>query len=200
MTLVELLLAITLFSSLMATVGGLLQSGLQAQAKWGQAVEPYQQMERALNRMEQDLEAMQPFFGVPVTGAESQVEFARVDTRSINEAAPSPEWLRVRYRVSTDGQERALIREEFLWRQAGLPEEPFQRETLMRLSDGEFAFGRLDAQKQLIWESEWDGTKDGLPRLVRFTCTLPAIGGQPTLHLSRVIRSPSGNLPVVEQP
>ena len=41
-----MLLAVTLFSTLMASVTGLLRSGIQAQLGWGQAIAPYQQMER----------------------------------------------------------------------------------------------------------------------------------------------------------
>jgi len=199
MTLVELLLAITLFSSIMAAVGGLLHSSLRAQARWGETVEPYQRLERALNHLEQDVASMQPLFGVPVDGVEAQLEFARVDARSIDGAAASPEWLRVRYQVAVEAGGAALIREEFLWRQGGSSDEPLRRDTVLQLSDAVFAFGRLDEQGQLAWAGEWDGEKDGLPRLVRLTCALPAVGGQPPLQLARVFRNPSGALPPPEE-
>ena len=50
MTLIELLLAITLFFLLLAAASGLVRAALQAQVRWGGSVEPYQQMERTLSR------------------------------------------------------------------------------------------------------------------------------------------------------
>ena len=79
LTLVELLLAITVFSVVMAIAGGLLHAALRSHATWGDAARPHQQMARAFARLEQDLESAQPFFGIPFRGTDSMLEFARVE-------------------------------------------------------------------------------------------------------------------------
>ena len=75
MTLVELLLAISLFSTLMASVGGLLTSAARAGLGWGAAIEPYQRIDRAMQQVEKDGESAQRFFGVPVVGTAQTLEF-----------------------------------------------------------------------------------------------------------------------------
>ena len=199
MTLVELLLALTLFSTLMASATGLLQSGLQSQLRWGETLVPYQQWERACQRLEQDLESAQPFFIVPFAGAEHTLEFARVATVLAGEDQSTLDWVRIRYRLDEEPDGLWLIREEFPWKAQGTSVEPLRRERLAHLTDGQFTFGLLDAQGHLTWSPSWDGTKQGIPRLIRVHCTLPVVGGGPPLALSRVVRNPSGNFPKIEE-
>ncbi len=200
MTLVELLLALTFFSILLASVSALVRSSLQVQARWGERMGPSEQMERALNRLEQDLESAQPFFGIPTVGEETRLELARLDTLPGESAPSAPAWVRVVYRMETLEGSPTLIRELFPWSEQAGQGEPRQREILLRLGSGQLAFGALDPQKQLVWASTWDGTKHGLPRLVRFTCTLVAVSAQAPLGISRIIRNPAGTLPTLEMP
>src|SRR3989338_5471208 len=78
MTLVELVLAVGLFSFLMASAGHLVLTSLRVQRSWGQVAAPAQSAEHALTRLAQDLQAAQPFFGIPfqVTGGGAGLEFA----------------------------------------------------------------------------------------------------------------------------
>ncbi len=198
MTLVELLLAVTLFSTLMGAVSGLVASGLRAQAEWGRSVAPYQQMERALSRLERDIESTQLFFGVPVQGEANALEFARIDTVPQAEGQPMADWVRVRYRLETDLDGQVLIREEELWR-AGEAAAPVQRDILLHVVDGRWAFGMLDAQQQLLWAEDWDGRTHGVPRLVRFDYTIPSSDSQAPIRMSRVFRNLSGSLPQLEE-
>ena len=198
LTLVELLLTITLFSALLASIGNLLQSGLQAQVTWGKAVEPYQVMERAMERLERDLESAQPFFGVACAGAKESLEFAKVDPVPSEDGRPMSDWLRIVYHLNDEDDGIALIRDEFVWRDQA--DQPIRSDALLRLADGHWSFGMLDAQKRLAWVESWDGKKYGVPRLVQFEFTLPAVGNQAPVHLSRVMRNPSGALPTMETP
>ncbi len=187
MTLVELLLALTLFSALMASVTGLLRSGLQAQLRWGTGLVPYQAAERAFQRLEDDLEAAQPLFHITVIGETQRLEFARVTSQ----------WVRIVYRISEeeDGT-RWLVREEFAWDD---DTQPLQTQRVLQVLNGSFAFGLVDAQDQLLWEASWDGQTQGIPRLVKLACAIPASGSQGVIELERVIRSPAGALPEREE-
>lgn len=193
MTLIELMLALTLFSTILASVAGLVRSGLQARVRWEESVAPYQAMERALDRLAADLESAQPFFGMPFFGARARLEFARVD-------AASGEWMRVVYHIDPDAGGAVLMREEFLWRESGAGGEPWRRETVLPLIAGQFSYGMLDEQQHLSWQPAWDGDVHGLPRLIAIDCTLPVKGSRPSIALSRVVRNPAGNLPQLESP
>ena len=194
MTLVEMLLAVTLFSTMMGATGSLLQFGLRSQLTWGGAAAPYMQMERALNGLERDVVCAQQFFGAPAVGAKDHLELARVDRVSVDGAPATPEWVRVVYRVQDDAGPLSLVREEYLWR-LGASSAPVTRQRVLSLAAGAFEFGRLDANKQLLWADAWDGAKDGVPKLVRLTCTIPTASGQESMNITRAMRNPSGHLP-----
>lgn len=200
LTLVELLLSLTLFTGLLGSVAALVLSGLNVQRTWGQSVEPYERLERAMSRFERDLTTAQPFFGVPAVVEADRVEIARVARPSAPSADTAPEWLRIVYRLADTTQGRSLIREEYLWKE-GAGQEPLQQEALLPVENGQFAFGMVNAQTgQLEWATAWNGAADGMPRLVTCDLTLRAVGAQPPLHLSRVVRNPSGTLPTVGGP
>ncbi len=199
MTLVELLLALTLFSFLLASSSGLLTSAMRAQADWGGALAPYQQLERALHQLEDDLESAQPFFGVPFVGKEQSLEFARLD-RVGSDGRASPDWVRVIYQMENDGDGAWLVREEFAWRTQDASAAPQRREKLLHLVHGSFAFRVLDAQGQPAWVPSWDGKTLGIPRLVKFDGAVPTTGAPGTFELSRVVRDPAGAMPKVETP
>ncbi len=200
MTLMELMLAVTLLATLLAAVAGLIRSGLRTGVGWGRVVEPYQQMERVFNRLARDIESAQRFFGAPFLGTEDHLELARVDRVTGPDGQPIPEWLRVVYRLETQGTKTQLVREEFLWKTSAQSAEPIRRETLLCVVGGHFAFGMQDAQHQLIWASAWDGHTDGLPRLVKFDGTLPGPPGQAHVTVGRIIRNPAGSLPTPKTP
>ena len=188
MTLVEMLLAVTLFSTMMGATGSLLQSALRAQLTWGQATAPYLQMERGLDGVERDVAFAKRFFGMPVIGAKDRLELAVAST----------EWMKVVYRIDTSGESPALVREEHLWRQEAGAGEAIARQTILVLEEGQFAFGHLDAQGQLVWTDAWDGVKDGVPKLVRLSVTIPTAHGSEAI--ARVFRNPPGNLPIQQNP
>jgi len=193
MTLVELLLAVGMFSFLMASVGQLVLMSLRVQQSWGGAVASAQRAEHALNRLAQDLHAARPLFGVPfqvVSGGDG-VEFARLGPEG---------WLRVVYRLEPDGEMRRLIRDEWTWTTGQVSPDPLQHELLARLAAGRFAAGMLTEDGQLVWTSSWDGEADGIPRLVQLEAVLPSTASGKAITVSRVIRNPAGTLPEDEQP
>jgi type II secretory pathway pseudopilin PulG len=199
MTLIELLLAITLFSTLMASAGSLLSSGLRAQLGWDNTLRSTHQMERAFSQLEHDVESARVFFGAPFNGAEQQLELARVDLIQID-GQSAAEWVRLLYEVSDEEDGRWLTREVFVWKTQGADSEPLERARLLRLSSGQFAFGMLDAEGQFIWAPSWDGKKYGVPRFVKFDGAIAGLNGPSAMTLSRVIRNPAGNLPTLESP
>ena len=193
MTLMELILAMALFSALLGAIGGLLISSVRANDAWGKTLEPYEQLERGFNRLSRDCESAQPIFTSPAAGDKLHFELARVE-----QAGESPEqaqWRRIVYRLVPEGSETLLVREAFALGQNS--PEPVSREMLFRLQSGHFEFGELDAQHVMQWVSAWDG-KNGVPRMVRFAGLLAdSLDEQPVV---RVMRNPAGTLPVMEQP
>ena len=187
MTLVEMLLAVTLFSTMLGATAALLQSGLRAQLSWGQSVEPAVRLERALSALERDLGSSQRLFAVPVIGAGSQLELARVE---------ASQWVRVRYRVAEDAGQTHLLRETLGW-SSEPSDPPLTTQVLLSLTSGAFAYGHADDQGLLIWKDVWDGAQQGLPKLVQFSCEIPTASG--SLAITRIFRNPAGILPLVEQ-
>ncbi len=198
MTLVEVLLAVTLFSTMMGATGALLQASLRAQTTWGGTVEPAVRMERALNRLSSDVASAQKLFAIPVQGTKEAFVFARVESLiTAGAASPSAEWARVVYKVDRQDGVSVLVREAAVWRLSQDGANPQVREVLMPITEATWAFARADKQGQLIWAEAWDGAVDGVPKLVRLTCTLPTASGK-VLTMTRVFRNPAGSLPVDE--
>ncbi len=197
MTLIEIMVAVTLFSTILMAVSSLVRFGLEARLGWERAVAPIQMMERSLDRLAGDLESARPLFGVPFTAEHDALEFARLEMVQRGEAPPAPEWVRVRYRLETNADGVVLVRETVAWRQGDPPSEPWRREALLPLAAGQFSFGMLDEQGRLTWQPSWDGQTHKLPGLVKLECTFPPVGGQPPTKLTRVMRNPSGELPPV---
>jgi len=200
-TLVELVLAIGMFSFLMASVGHLVLMSLRVQRSWGQLVGPAQSAERALTRLAQDLQAAQPFFAIPfqVTGGGTGLEFTRPATVAGPDGQLVTEWLRIAYRLDRDGEDTVLMRDEWVWSADPEGREPRRHETLTRLASARFSVGVRTAD-QLEWRSSWDGQADGIPRLVQLEATLPSAGTGTAIALNRVVRNPAGALPEEEQP
>ena len=198
MTLVEVLLAVTLFSTMMGATGALLQAGFRAQSLWGMGVEPVVRLERALNRLDVDITSAQKLFSVPVKGTKDQFEFARVESISADETVPSAEWVRVAYKIEQQGDLPVFVREASVWRLSQTSPNPQSREVLLSGAHVTWAFARVDKQGQLLWTDTWDGNIDGVPKLVRLTCALLTATGNP-LTITRVFRNPAGNQPLIEE-
>ena len=197
MTLIEVMLAVTLFSTMMGATGALLQAGFRAQALWGGAIEPAVRTERALNRLDRDIASAQKLFAIPVQGTGEQFSFARVEPVTVN-GVSAPQWVKVVYRTGQENNQHALIREVYAYPPAAGNAIPSDQEVLLPVENAAWSFGRLDAQGQLLWTDAWDGSVDGFPQLVRLTCTVPAAGQNP-LAMTRVFHNPAGILPLSEQ-
>jgi hypothetical protein len=187
MTLIELLLMVSMLSALLAAAGGLVVTVARMPSVAGPAVGPVDQIRQALDRVALDVESAQPLFGVPTQGTATRYEFARVE---------GGEWRRIQLRFEAGGAGgTALVRESAPWDAAG---GPARRETLAVVDRGAFAYARQDPDGRLVWDSVWDGTTDGVPRLVRVTPALVLSPGQEPAVLPRVMRGPAGALPTVE--
>ncbi len=193
MTLIEVMLAVTLFSTMMGATGALLQAGFRAQSLWGGGVQAAARMERALNRLDRDIASAQKLFAVAAQGSGEQFSFARVEPMIVD-GVSSPQWVKVVYRIGQGNNQRALIREVYAYPPAAGNASASQQEVLLLVEMAAWSFGRLDAQGQLVWAEAWDGLVDGVPQLVRFSCTIPTAAQNP-LVMTRVFRNPAGNLP-----
>lgn len=197
LTLVELVLAFSLFTFLMASVSHLVLTSLRVQRAWGQTVRPIQAVEHAFTRLAQDLHAAQPFFGVPFRGNAdgAGVELARVGQGMDLDGGRTTEWIRVLYRFEPIGEGVGLVREEWAWSDGSMAGPPRRRETLTRLARGQWMFGRLTTEGQVELAPSWEGTAAEIPRLVQVDCTLPAVEGRAALTISRVFQNLAGSLP-----
>lgn len=188
MTLVELLLTVALFSAILAAAGGLIVTMARTQTFASRAAGPAEQLQRALDQVEQDIESAQPFFGIPAQGTATQYEFARVERDA---------WVRVRLWFEPgDAGGAALMRETSPWNASD--GQPARRERLVSVERGAFAYARQDPDGLLVWDGAWDGAQDGVPRLVRVTPGVVLREGQEPAVFSRVMRYPAGALPVME--
>lgn len=186
LTLIELLLTVTLFSTLLGAVAGLVRSGLSLQSRFGSQAAPALAWERALPRLEADLQAAQPHFGIPWTGTADTLIFARVDNGA---------WQQVTYRWVPEEDAVALVRETRLW--GALDGEAATSETLLRGVAAQWAFAVHDAQGVRQWVMNWDDPAWGLPKLMRLDYTLRAPGG--ALARRHLFRHPAGHYPVLEE-
>lgn len=193
MTLIELMLAMTLFSAMLASVGGLIRSGLKAQARWGSSLAPYRQLEQGLAVMARDVESAQPLFDLPCEADERHVRFAQVARTSQGE----PDWFSLTYEIGEWDGQPALIRERRRWRDGAAAVA--ERELMLRMSGGRFAFGMRDAQDAFIWSETWDGQAHGMPRLIRLEATVPVGAAADPLSITHVLRAPAGALPRLEE-
>ena len=191
-SLIEWVVAMALLSFLSTSIGQLVRAAVAAQVRWGQTVEPYQQMERALNQLERDLVSAQPLFRVPYHGSGARVELARVEAVSQEDARPTPQWVRLVYRLEPEAGGLALIRETFSVAQGSAA--PLRHERLLTLATGRFRYGALDAQGALTWQSSWEGEQQGLPRFVTLEATLLTGGGRTPLTIDRTVCHPAGTL------
>lgn len=201
LTLVELLLALTLFMVLTGAVAALVMTGTKVQLGWGRSVEPHEQFARAMDRLQRDLESAQPFFGIPFVVEGTTLDLARVEPISDESGARTTEWVKVSYRIAQVDGGTALIRDEFLWKAQA--QEAWRTETLTPLGTGQFSVGQTDADGALTWTTAWDGSTTGtpqMPRLVKLDCALPIAGQGTPASLSRAFRNPTGTLPPANIP
>src|SRR3989338_3687000 len=104
-TLVELMLAVSLFGAILASVGGLVMATARIHGAWNGPTVPEQQISRAFRQLAQDLRAARTHPQVPVVVESERLELARVTG-----PADGLEWAKVVYRVDTGTSGRHLVR------------------------------------------------------------------------------------------
>ena len=202
LTLVELLLALTLFVALTGAVAALVIAGTKVQLSWGRSIEPYERLARIMERLQRDVESAQPLYGVPfvVKDAGATLAFARVEPVTGADGELTTEWVKVTYRVAALGDGKALIRDEALWKTGAA--DVLHSETLAQLSAGQFAVGQAGANGVLTWTTSWNEQAPetpAVPRLIKIDCALPTAGETGSVSLSRAFRNPAGVL-LVQNP
>lgn len=188
LTLIELLLTVTLFSTLLGAVAGLVRSGLSLQSRFSDQLSPALAWERVLPRVEADLQAAQPHFGIPWTGTAETLTFARVEDGA---------WRQITYRWVPEEDAVALVREARAW--GALEGDAETTEILARCPVAQWTFAVHDAQGARQWVTSWEEPTWGVPKLLRLDYALAAPGG--SVARQRLFRHPAGTYPVLgEQP
>ncbi len=202
LTLVELLLALTLFVVLIGAVAALVIAGTKVQLSWGRSIEPYERLARIMERLQRDMESAQPLYGIPfaVKDGGATLEFARVEPVLGTDGEPTTEWVKVTYRVAAVGDGKALMRDEALWKTGAT--DVWRSETLAQLASGQFAVAQVDATGALTWTTSWNEPAPqmpAVPRLIKIDCVLPTAQEGHPVSLSRAFRNPAGAL-LVQSP
>lgn len=197
LTLVELLIAISLFSLIGSSTMELVRSTWILQHRFDQMAATSLARERALEEMAQDLARMQPLYRVAFIGGPQMLQFARLESS----AGGGPVWRRIVYQTPFSASEMALIRETFDVTEAnGAPIE--RRVVLPRLNSLRIEFGWKHPQTNLIiWQTPWpELTPPALPGLIRVTAEEAGSDPLHPVRFERIIRNPAGLVPTMEPP
>ena len=189
MTLVELMLAMTLFSAIMATVTGLVQQGLRLSQQLDGAKMLTQTHELALKQVADDLAHAARLYQVPFVGMADHVEFARIDPAS-------RQWQHIVYRL--DGER--LMRDTA----AITPDEvgPIESRALLpHVESISFEFGwRHPTTKAIVWQTPWpEAAEHPVPQFVRVHLSVPGPNGSP-IQIARTARNFAGVVPEEKTP
>ena len=193
LTLVELLIAISLFSLIGASTTELVRSSWVVQNRFDQIGATSLARERALDELAHDLEQMQPLYRVAVLGQPQLLQFARVES-----VDGEPVWRRIVYRTPFSASAMSLVRETFDIDQTdGIAIS--SRVVLPTLDLLRIEFGWKQPQSNLIvWQTPWPEEPPTLPGLIRITAQ--EVGSDPLhpVRFERIIRNPAGLIPEVE--
>jgi prepilin-type N-terminal cleavage/methylation domain-containing protein len=191
-TLLEMLLALSLFALLSTGLAAALKTGLDAWHR-GRGMEERQQRARAiLETLALELRNALPAPGRGLTGEESSVSFLTV-RRSVDEdGSPLFRVARVTYRLvdGPEGFEKELEKTEDLLdgrpaRTASLSAAP----SLVRFL---YAYAPEKEGEGLLWQPRWDA--DALPAGIRVTLSLPD-PSEGAYVLEKTLDLPAGSLP-----
>ena len=195
LTLVELLIAISLFSLIGASTAELVRSCWVVQHRFDQMAATSLARERALQDIAADLEQMQPLYRVTFVGGPQRLQFASVETSS-----EGPVWRRIVYQTPLSASAMSLVRETF---DASEPNgAPISsRVVLPRLNLLRIEFGWRQPQTNLIvWQTPWpEQAPPALPGLIRITAEEAGSDPLHPIRYERILRNPSGLVPQVEE-
>lgn len=189
LTLVELMLVMSLFSAIMATVTGLVQQGLRLSQQLDGTKMLTQTHELALKQVTDDVAHAARLYQVPFVGGANHVEFARIDPAL-------RQWLHVVYRL--DG-ERLMREASAITPDGAGPIE--SRVLLPHVESISFDFGwRHPTTKSIVWHTPWPEVDEHpVPQFVRVRLSVPGPNGSP-MQVARTARNFAGAVPEEESP
>jgi len=153
-TLLELLIALSLFAVIMVVVGSVFSTGILAWRRAEGESEQYQEIRLTFDRMGLELRNMIPYQGTPFEGKEERLSFLQV--RVPHSPSSAPDWVLVTYEVKRTPQAISLVRRtHFL-----LQEKDSEDTLLSPLSEIQFSYPLFDENGKWVWKESWDPGKD----------------------------------------
>ncbi|MBI4436826.1 MAG: prepilin-type N-terminal cleavage/methylation domain-containing protein [Candidatus Omnitrophica bacterium] len=167
-TLLELLIALSLFSVIMVVVSSVFSTGILAWRRAEGESEQYQEIRLTFDRMGVELRNTIPFQGIPFEGKEDRLSFLQV--RSSRSPSSSPEWMVVTYEVKQTPQAVSLVRRaKFL-----LNEKETEDVVLSPLSGVRFSYPSFDEKGKWDWKESWDpgALKKSIPPFLKMALSV----------------------------
>ena len=194
LTLVELLIAISLFSLIGASTTELVRAIWVAQNRFDQIGATVLARERALDELAADLEQMQPLYRVAFLGQPQRLQFARVERDDHGE----PVWRRIVYQTPFGASAMSLVRDTFnTSEEQGL--SLTSRVVLPHVDALRIEFGwRQPRTNAIIWQSPWPEEPPALPGLIRISAQEAGPDPLHPVRYERIIRNPAGLILEVE--
>ena len=160
-TLLELLIALTLFSVVIVIVGSVFGTGIFAWKRGEGEMGFYQELRLTFDRMAIEIRNILPYENAPFTGEKNSFSF--VELRP-SRSSSSPEWIQVTYEVKKTGTAPVLVR-----RTRPLSKEEADEEVLLSsFSELEFYYFAKELEGEWHWTEKWDYEKfKGPPPFVR---------------------------------
>ena len=187
-TLVELLMAATLFSILMVGVVAQLRGGVLAWRRTTSAVEELQQVRVAMDRIADDLANAvvldpQPASALQTQFSRGMMRFYTVGTRV----------RLVQYALVDDGGSSRLMRAVQSAQEAQAGQALHSEPLLAGAKNLSLRYAALpgDADDRIVWQDQWTDPA-GLPKLVELTMDVQTSAN--VRHVRRVVEIPSGHL------
>lgn len=165
-TLLELLIALSFFTVAFVVVSSVFGTGITAWRRSEGESAFYQEVRLATERIGLELRNSLPYAGIPFEGEENSFSFLQVrHPRS----GPSPEWIRVTYKVSSKEGSAHLIRQLVPF----LKGEETEATVLSDLSDIRFSYPLFETDGTWEWKERWDsGISETGPPFMKITLSL----------------------------
>lgn len=168
-TLLELLIALSLFAVVMIVVGSVFGTGLLVWKRGEGESGFYQELRVLFDRLAVELRNTLPYEGTPFEGKKDRMSFVQVRS---SRASPSPEWVQVTYEVKKGA-------EGILWVRRMSPfskkEEEEEQIVLSAVTDVQFSYPSFtEGEEGWTWAEEWrppDQNK-GSPPFIRASLLL----------------------------
>ena len=181
-TLLELLIALTLFTVVMVIVGSVFGTGIVAWKRGEEEIGLYQDLRLALDRMAVELRNSLSYENTPFEGQRDLLSFVQLHTSRFSSAPP--EWVQVTYEMTTNSGTPSLVR-----RVSPFSKDKTEEDVLLsNVSEVQFSYPSLEKKGEWEWKEKWDFEKfKGPPPFVKMAFVMT--GGE---RLEKIFWIPTG--------